>query len=140
MIGAYPHSIDPKGRLFIPAPFRPKLGNDIVIAKSVIGDCLRIYSAEKWEEFYQDKIKDLPQIEAFEVSFWLTSNAERARIDDQGRIAIKASYREFANLKTEIVSCGRGEFIEIWNAQEFDKKQQSIDMDKIREILMKRGF
>ena len=140
MIGAYPHTIDPKGRLFVPAPFRSKLGSDVVIAKSVIGDCLRIYSSVKWEEFYQDKIKDLPQIEAFEVSFWLTSNAERAHIDEQGRIAIKSGYREFANLKSEIVSVGRGEFVEIWNAQEVDKKQQSIDMNRVREILMKRGF
>ena len=67
-------------------------------------------------------------------------NAERAHIDEQGRIAIKSGYREFANLKSEIVSVGRGEFVEIWNAQEFDKKQQSIDMNRIREILMKRGF
>ncbi len=139
MLGKHKHTIDTKNRIFLPAKYRDELGNDLVVAKSITGDCLRVYTSENWEK-YEAKIRELPEIEAEEASFWLTTNAERVRVDDQGRIAILSDYREYANLDKEIISCGRGEYMEIWNAKTFEDRQASVDVSKLREALRKRGF
>ncbi|MBQ8288358.1 MAG: division/cell wall cluster transcriptional repressor MraZ [Clostridia bacterium] len=139
MLGKHKHTIDAKNRIFLPAKYRDELGNDLVVAKSITGDCLRVYTSANWEK-YEAKIRELPEIEAEEASFWLTTNAEHVRVDDQGRIAILPDYRDYANLDKEIVSCGRGEYMEIWNAKTFEDRQASVDVSKLREALRKRGF
>lgn len=50
MTGEYKHSIDNKGRLFIPAKLRDELGDVFYITLSM-DDCLSVYSAESWKEF-----------------------------------------------------------------------------------------
>lgn len=54
MTGEYKHSIDSKGRLFIPAKLRDELGDVFYITLSM-DDCLSVYSAESWREF-SDKV------------------------------------------------------------------------------------
>ena len=48
MTGQYHHSIDAKGRLFIPARLREELGETFYVAIGM-GKCLAIYSDESWE-------------------------------------------------------------------------------------------
>ena len=45
----YNHTIDPKGRLIIPAKFRCGLGNSFVITKG-IDKCLYFYPTEEWDK------------------------------------------------------------------------------------------
>ncbi len=139
MLGKYKHTIDAKNRIFLPAKYREELGSEVVVAKSITGDCLRVYTSAGWDKF-EAKVLALPEIEDYDVSFWLTTNAERTHVDDQGRIAILPDYRAHANLDKEIISCGRGEYLEIWDAAAFESMQASVDISKLREVLRKRGF
>ena len=47
MTGTYEHSIDAKGRLFIPAKLREELGVTFYLAMGV-DECLAIYPQESW--------------------------------------------------------------------------------------------
>ena len=49
MTGEYQHSIDTKGRLFIPASLREELGDTIYVTIS-IERALAAYSEETWRE------------------------------------------------------------------------------------------
>lgn len=60
MTGEYKHSIDNKGRLFIPAKLRDELGDVFYITLSM-DDCLSVYSAESWKEF-SDKVNAMSYI------------------------------------------------------------------------------
>ena len=42
-MGEYNHTIDPKGRLIIPAKFREALGDEFVVTKGLDG-CLFVYA------------------------------------------------------------------------------------------------
>ena len=57
MTGQYAHTIDAKGRLFIPAALRKELGQTFHIT---VGQdhCLSVYSDESWAAF-MDKLKAL---------------------------------------------------------------------------------
>ena len=50
MTGTYEHSIDAKGRLFIPAKLREELGVTFYLAMGV-DECLAIYPQETWNRF-----------------------------------------------------------------------------------------
>ena len=47
MTGEYQHSLDAKGRLFIPAKLREELGDMFYVTISM-DKCLNAYSAESW--------------------------------------------------------------------------------------------
>ena len=40
-MGEYNHTVDPKGRLIIPAKFREQLGDEFVVTKGLDGLCIR---------------------------------------------------------------------------------------------------
>lgn len=58
MTGTYEHSIDAKGRLFIPAKLREELGVTFYLAMGV-DECLAIYPQETWNRF-TEKFASLP--------------------------------------------------------------------------------
>ena len=58
MTGTYEHSIDAKGRLFIPAKLREELGVTFYLAMGVDA-CLAIYPQSTWDRF-TEKFSSLP--------------------------------------------------------------------------------
>jgi MraZ protein len=59
-------------------------------------------------------------------------------VDKQGRFLVPPKLREFAHLQREIVLCGVGERIEIWDrtrhAQELEDARQNFEEDS-RDII-----
>ena len=60
MTGEYRHSLDSKGRVFIPARLREELGDIFFITLSM-DHCLSIYSNENWKIF-TDKVNAMSYI------------------------------------------------------------------------------
>ena len=56
--GTYEHSIDSKGRLFIPSKLRVELGDTFYLAMGVDA-CLAIYPQSTWDRF-TEKFASLP--------------------------------------------------------------------------------
>ena len=75
MTGQYAHTIDAKGRLFIPAALRKELGQTFHIT---VGQdhCLSVYSDESWAAF-MDKLKALAKIYGVSLD-WLCSDSDMA--------------------------------------------------------------
>ena len=93
MTGQYAHTIDAKGRLFIPAALRKELGQTFHIT---VGQdrCLSVYSDESWAAF-MDKLKALSYNEVKKLRA-LFAYAADCEPDGQGRILIPAKLREYA--------------------------------------------
>ena len=60
MTGEYQHSLDSKGRLFIPAKLRDELGEVFFVTLSM-ERCLCAYSSENWQAF-SDKVNAMPYV------------------------------------------------------------------------------
>ena len=52
------HTIDAKGRLFIPAMYREELGNSFIVAKGFTDPYLIVYPQSEWETFIE-KVDEL---------------------------------------------------------------------------------
>ena len=71
LYGRYQHNIDAKGRLFVPAKLREKLG-DAFIAAAVMDHCISLYSLEEWDKL-QEGLAAMPMTKARKLQRYLLS-------------------------------------------------------------------
>lgn len=125
MTGEYQHTIDTKGRLFIPASLREELGETIYVTIS-IERALAVYSEAAWQE-KEAKFNALPSAQARRIR-QLFVNAAKCTLDAQGRILLPQKLRAYANLKKDAVVLGVSNHAEIWDKAEWAKISE-IELD-----------
>ena len=138
MTGQYQHSIDSKGRLFIPAKLREELGDTFYVTMGVDG-CLSVYSDDSWSRF-TEKFESLPftKTRAMRPLF---ANAAKCEPDAQGRILIPQKLREYANLKKDVVVIGVSNRAEIWNAKTWtDLEAKELNPENLAAVMEELGF
>ncbi len=130
-LGQFQHNIDEKGRLAIPAKFRPLLADGLVITKGV-EKCLYVWDLEQWRQM-SEKLGSLPlmQANARRVTRHFFSGATDTELDKLGRVVIPQFLREYAGLSDEVMVVGLRGRIEIWdkdawNSEEDDAEQNGI--------------
>jgi MraZ protein len=101
--GEYQHSIDSKGRLFIPAKLREELG-DVCYVTISMDRCLFIYSEGSWKAFCE-KFDALPISKSRKMRV-MFANTSKCETDAQGRILIPQKLREYALLKKNVTIIG----------------------------------
>jgi len=136
--GTYEHSIDAKGRLFIPAKLRAELGDSFYLAMG-IDACLAIYPQSTWDRF-TEKFSSLPMSQSRKMRT-LFANAAKCELDAQGRIVIPQKLRKYANLEKDTVIIGVNDRAEIWAADTW-KAQEEDDMtpEKMAAFMAELGF
>ncbi len=112
--GEFAHQLDEKGRLAIPAKFRPRFKEGAVVTRWD-PECLALFPAPEWESL-NAAIATRPRTDPALVRFqrFLVASAHEADPDGQGRIVIPAHLREYASLKTEAVVIGNLDHLEVW--------------------------
>lgn len=113
MTGIYEHSLDAKGRLFIPAKLRDELGAVFYVTLSM-EKCLSAYSSESWDKF-MEKIKEMPKVKQIKMRP-LFAHASKCELDGQGRILLPQALRNFAGLTKNVTVVGSGECAEFWDS------------------------
>lgn len=134
--GEYSHSIDPKGRLIIPAKFREDLGDEFVVTKE-LGGALSIYPSEGWKTF-EEKLSTLPRSKAHVVRFF-SGSAVDSGLDKQGRVQLSAALREHAELEKEVVLVGVLDRVEIWDKEKWIENN-TVAEKTILEDMDELGF
>lgn len=114
MTGEYQHSLDNKGRLFIPAKLREELGEVFYMTISM-DRCLCVYSAESWQSF-SDKVSAMPYIKQRRMRP-LFAHAARCELDSQGRTIVPQNLRQYANLTKNVTVVGCNNHAELWDSE-----------------------
>ena len=129
LIGTFQHSVDPKGRLFIPAKLREDLGERFVITRGT-GGCLFGFSFNQWETF-SEKLRALPlgDVNAQRVVRLLSAWATEVELDKQGRVLLSANLRECAGMEKDVTIIGATNRIEIWSRNNWMQYCAADDMD-----------
>ncbi len=115
-LGEFFHSLDPKGRLILPARFRELLTQAYVTSQ--LDGCLALWTPAEFQsraEEMKDLAKGTPTERNMARVFF--ASAQEASPDRQGRIAIPANLRRFANLDEgrQVVVNGHFDHVEIWD-------------------------
>ena len=117
MTGVYQHSLDNKGRIFIPAKLREELGDVFYITISM-ERCLNAYSSAAWEAF-SAKVSSLSYINQKKMRP-LFAHASKCELDGQGRALIPAALRSYAGLDKNVTVVGCNNHAELWNCADWD--------------------
>lgn len=122
--GIYEHTMDAKGRVFIPAKFREGLGDEFVLCKGFFDRCLYVFSNQEFEEL-SAKLDDLPfaDEDALIIQRELYANACDVAVDKQGRVLVPAGLREYAQLTKDTVIVGVRTHVEIWQPELWKNSQ-----------------
>ncbi len=126
-LGEYEHNIDVKGRLAVPAKFRPQLGDGLVVTRG-FERCLQVYPKERWDKL-AELISNLPfgSADSRQLRRLLFGSAFDTELDRQGRILIPANLREYAGIQDQAVVAGMNTYFEIWAKKDWDAALQEID-------------
>jgi MraZ protein len=136
--GRHEHSVDHKGRLFIPSKLRKKVltgKKRIVVVTRGFDKCLSIYSLTVWRGF-EKKLLALPQSKRknrFIVRYFL-ENKEEVEVDSQGRIKVPQHLFDYAEIEREVVISGVLDRIEIWNPE--IHRREIEGMERIKDEIL----
>ncbi len=124
-LGTYEYSIDPKGRLFLPAKLRegarrPANGQAATfIVTRGLENCLYVYDAETFHNDLLKRLENLPvknQQDGRAFKRMLLAGAQDVTPDDMGRVVVPKALLEYADLKKDVSILGVGERIELWSS------------------------
>ena len=118
MTGIYQHTLDAKGRLFIPAKLREELGDTFYVTVSP-EKCLSAYSQENWKAI-SEKAAAMTNLQQRKVRP-LFAYAARCDLDGQGRILLPQHLREFAGLTKSVTVVGSNNHAEFWDSARWDE-------------------
>lgn len=105
MYGEFEHTIDSKGRMNFPAKLRESLGERFFISKTIGEKCLTVHTEQSWNSI-RESLKGKPSKVALPIERFLFGGACEAEPDKQGRIALPASLRAYADITAEVVVVG----------------------------------
>ncbi len=138
MTGEYQHSLDAKGRLFIPARLRDELGAEFYVTLSM-DHCLNAYSAEQWDIF-SSKVNAMPYIKQRAMRP-LFSNACKCELDTQGRILLPQKLRDQAGLTKNVTVLGSNNHAEFWDSDEWAKiRDVEASPENIAAVMQELDF
>jgi MraZ protein len=133
--GKYYYTLDPKGRLIIPAPFREIISSNynpkLYIANAAFDNCLHIYPQDEWQKL-EDKVRQLPSMDEAVKYFKrkVIASAQEVELDKQGRVLVPASLREDAGLNSDIAIVGQIDRIDLWDRKEWDLVTDASKVDR----------
>ena len=118
-LGEFDYKLDEKGRVSLPAKFRAKLKDGVVLAPG-LENYISVYSVAQWKQFSEkinsslmspSKLRSLNRA-LFATAFYIP-------IDKAGRISLPAPLRERAAIGDDVVIAGVNDHIELWNKEQW---------------------
>ena len=138
-MGEFDHTLDPKGRMIVPAKFREELGERFILTMGLDG-CLFAYPETEWERFVEG-LKKLPGTkDARQLQRHFMAGAAEAEVDKQGRFLIPAKLREQAGLTKDVVLVGVLSKIELWSKERWEQNCCYDNMDEVAEHMAEFGL
>lgn len=118
--GEYINTIDPKGRVSIPARFREEIasaGGDEALKITKKNGGLVAYPLPSWQLIEESVKRMQPGQQKDDIYKTLIGPAQDCPFDKQGRVMIPLSFRPYAGLdmEREVVVVGIANKIEIWS-------------------------
>lgn len=143
LIGVYECTIDAKGRLLLPAPFKKQLQSVLkkgfVVKRSVFQKCLEFYTMDEWNLLVKD-VNKLNRFRKKNVDFIRMFNAgvKPVELDATGRILLPKDLVTFAGISKTLVMSAAVNMIEIWDKDRYEQaiNDPGVDFGSLAEEVM----
>jgi len=144
--GEHYQTIDPKGRIILPAKFRSELfanfDTNLVVVKHP-DKHLMGFPFESWIPKEEElKKAQTGSLAVRRMKRFFISSASECTVDRQGRIVIPPSLKLFAGLGKDVVIVGAIDHFEFWNRERYDEfmDQEIGESEELQEMHNRLGF
>ena len=134
-VGQFQHSLDAKGRLILPARFRPEFERGGHLSPHSEG-CVALWTPGEFARQADERLavsKDGGSEARRQARFW-AANSSDVEFDRQGRFALPPTIREYGRLAGDVLIVGALDHIELWNPEVYATQVGPA------EEAFKRGF
>ena len=142
-LGTYTPRLDDKGRLILPAKFRPQLAGGLVMTRGQ-ERCLFVLPMDEIRRMH-DQLRTAPVTskQARDYLRVFLSGASDELPDKQGRISIPPMLRTYAGLDRDVAIIGTGTRVEIWDLAAWEtylSEQEAGYADTTEEVFPNGPF
>ena len=141
------HTVDAKGRVFLPKRFQSALpmdgdGERAGILTRGMGECLYLFPVEAFQRALDrmdtQAFAGEDELEAQRGFFRYTT---RVSLDGSGRFLVPEKYRRLAGIEREVVMCGMRDRVEIWASERYDAsvERHEAGFERFAKELTKRS-
>ncbi len=134
-LGEFEHSMDEKGRVVLPRPFRDELAEGCVVTKGSEG-CLYVFPEDQFkQEMAEIQKRPRTRRDNRRLTRILSAAASNRPLDRQGRVLLTDDQRRYAELGPNVVVVGANDRVEIWSkdrwaAETAEAEAFYFDMDE----------
>ncbi|MFH1833469.1 MAG: hypothetical protein ABH877_00475 [bacterium] len=126
--GEFDHTLDPKGRVTLPARYRDYFSDGVVLVRFRDNEpCVRVYHPDAWDEFDEKFLEPLNVFEN-QGDSWRTRsiyrNQDRVEVDRQGRVLLPSKRIEELGLSGKLKIIGNRTHLEIWDPATLEAMEQ----------------
>jgi len=140
LFGVYESTVDAKGRVMLPSPYRKTLEKVLeegfIIKQNVFRKSLEFFPLQTWNEISQHVGKLNTFLKANQELITLFYYGVRSvELDNNGRFLIVKDHLTYAGIKKDIVLSGANDRIEIWDKRAYHKyiKDNSDNLERLME-------
>ena len=134
--GNYTHTIDPKGRVTIPAAYREGLAEGFTIGLNNDFTAIALYPKDKWQQI-GDNLDKIPDTDARGMAYVRLIKAfsfTNQQLDGQGRVLLPVVLRQKVKMDKAIRFAGVGRYLELWDEERFNASCMNTE-ENIDDVL-----
>lgn len=126
LLGTHSYSLDPKGRVSLPARFREAFADGCWLTIGQDG-CLYVFPRAEWER-RSEEVASSPLSDADGRAFsrLFFGASDEAKVDSQGRVTIPQRLRDAVGITKDVVVLGVRDRMEIWDRASYERYEQSF--------------
>jgi MraZ protein len=125
-IGSFEHTLDDRGRVAVPARYRPMFTEGVVLVQGA-EHCIEVYTRQDFRELSKPILR-APSTKKLgrRLKRGLYPNCLEDELDGQGRILLRADFRQWAGLGSTVIIVGRGDCLELWSPERWEEEQIGV--------------
>ena len=137
-LGTFAPRLDEKGRLILPAKFRPRLSTGLVCTRG-LDRCIFIFPIDEFHAIH-DRLRRAPLENkgARDYLRGFLAYASDELPDKQGRVMISPALRAYAGIDRDVAVVGLGSRVEVWAASawaEYLRHNEAGYAETAREVV-----
>jgi len=110
------HTIDDRGRVFLPTRYREGLGDRVLLVRGLDGQ-INLYTQSTWQAMAERVAQSNQPRSQIRNTSRLLFSASECEVDRQGRILIPSLLRRYADLGTDVIILGHDDHVELWSRE-----------------------
>jgi MraZ protein len=139
-VGQYDHSLDDKGRVVVPSPFRAFVDNRAFVTR--LDGCIGLWGSDDFRDVAKRWKSEMDGGNVSSRVFRkLMSGVREVKLDAAGRITLPRELLDEFGFVTQVVVAGRYDRVEIWPAERYaDQLESDEASEELAETVARLGI